>query len=54
MSETTPPVEEEFDPTEDPTKGHLEATEFPEDEVPDPEQTPEDLGTDDADDEEES
>lgn len=40
MSETT----SEVDPTEDPTGGNLPATVFPEDEFPDPEQTPLDLG----------
>lgn len=45
-------VSEDVDPTFDPTKGDLEATEFPPDDVPDPEQTAEDLGAEDDVDEE--
>lgn len=45
MSEQTPT--EVPDPTEDPTKGELEATVFPEDHEPDPSQDSVDLGEDD-------
>ena len=37
----------DYDSTIDPTKGSLEPTEFPPDEVPDPDQTPEDQGVED-------
>ena len=52
MSEHNLSLSENVDPSYDPTEGHLEATEFPPDDVPDPEQTPEDLGAEDDTDEE--
>lgn len=54
MSENVPEeveeIPEDFDPSFDPTKGQLDATEFPPDEFDDIDQTAEDLGTEDADD----
>ena len=44
-----PETPNEVDPTEDPSQGDLPATNFPPDEFPDPEQTPEDLGKEDGD-----
>lgn len=39
--------ENDFDATQDPTNGLLEATIFPPDDMPDPDQTPEDQGVED-------
>lgn len=45
------PVELEYDPTYNPDGANLPETEFPPDEYPETDQTPEDLGTDDDDEE---